>query len=145
MIQIIGGNLEQAFEHYNIKAEKKFQAEPDFIGVALEVWELSNEDYTLLSEIQDWLDKPFAHKSWWVNGGCNHSKDEVAIATIKDQKLKVFVSVFHDNEITWDYINLNDYFESYLGISKHSNMAFYIHSLAELNNMTKAEFMKKFW
>lgn len=145
MIQIIGGNLEQAFEHYNIKAEKKFQAEPDIMDVALQVWELSNEDFAILSEEEDWFDQPFGFKAWWINGGALYAENDVTKGKLNGEVVNLIDTPYKVNRISLNYINVQDYLESHIGISKHNNICYYIHSLAELNNMTKAEFMKRFW
>lgn len=143
MVQIIGINLDLAMEELDVKADKKFQAEPDHIGVSLQVWELSDEDFAFICNIndEDWLEE----HGWWINGGCNHPKDQVTLATINGKKLKAFVEEPSDYDIIFEYVNLSDYFDSHIGISKYNNIAYYIHSLAELNEMTKSDFMKKFW
>jgi len=146
LVQIIGGQLELALKFYDIKADKKYESEPDILDISLQVWELSDEEFGKLTSIEDdWFEQSFAYTSWWINGGCNHSKDQTAVTEINNNMLTVFTEEFSGEEIVWGYVNLNDYFESHLGISKYNNMAYYIHSLAELNNMTKADFMKKYW
>lgn len=143
MKQIIGSNLEQSFIDFNIKAEKKFQAQPDFFDISLQVWELSDDEfhkYTLVSDL-DWINEKHG---WWVYGGCNHPRHQTTQAKIKGKQLTVFTVEYDDYSIG-DYVDLSDYLESHIGISKYNNIAYYIHSLAELNKMSKAEFMSKFW
>lgn len=144
MIQIIGVNLDLAVEELEIQAEKKFEAEPDFVGVSLQVWELNNEDFAFLCNIAE-QEKWSGNHGWWVNGGCNHPKEDVATTKINNKELTVFTQELNEHYIPWGYTNLVDYLESHLGITSYNNIAYYIHSLAELNNMTKAEFMKKYW
>lgn len=143
MVQIIGANLDLAMQELNVKSEKMFQAEPDFLDVSLQVWELNNEDFAFLCNIEpeDWKEE----YGWWVNGGCNHSKEDIAKTKINNKELIVFIQEFNEPYIPWGYTNLADYLESHLGITSYNNVAYYIHSLAELNNMTKAKLMKKYW
>lgn len=143
MVQIIGANLDLAMQELEVQAEKKFETEADFLDVSLQVWELNNEDFSFLCKIerQDWSDE----YGWWVNGGCNHPKEDIAITKINGKELTVFTQEFNKEYITWGYTSLTDYLESHLGITSYNNISYYIHSLAELNNMTKAEFMRKYW
>lgn len=142
MKQLIGSNLEQSFIDFNIKAEKKFQAQPDIFDISLQVWELSDEEFHKYSLISN-LDWDNDKHGWWVYGGCNHPKNQTTQAKIKGNQLTVFIE---DEEFFMnEYVDLSDYLESHIGISKYNNIAFYIHSLAELNKMSKAEFMSKFW
>jgi len=140
MVQIIGANLELAIQELNIDAEKKFQAEPDFLDVALQVWELSDEQFAYICNIEpeNWEEE----YGWWVNGGCNHSLNETKPFIINNESILAFT---RDSFTADEYPNLSDYLESHIGISKYNNIAYYIHSLAELNNMSKAELMKKYW
>lgn len=137
MVQIIGANLDLAMEELNVKAEKVFQAEPDFLDVALQVWEVSSYSLTILNDTK-WKEE----YGWWVLGGCNHPRDEVDGFVINGKSITAFT---HGDYIADEYHNLSDYLESHIGISKYNNITYYIHSLAELNNMTKAELMQKYW
>ncbi|MFJ7953526.1 hypothetical protein ACIQZG_18650 [Lysinibacillus sp. NPDC096418] len=44
-----------------------------------------------------------------------------------------------------EFKDLHEYFEHYIGISKHENYTYYVHSLAEINAISKAEIFKRYW
>lgn len=139
-IEIIGSNLDKSFEHFNIKATKTYETEPDWLDISLQTWELSKEEFQRYCDIPDseWINEDHG---WWAYGGSNFSKDDLSTIVIDGKE----VLAFKMYTTSFDYENLVDYFDSHLGISKYNNYAYVIQDLAEYNHLTKAEFMKLYW
>ena len=154
-VQIIGGNLDLAFEELNILAVKKFEAEQEY-GGSIQVWELSNEELSKLNSVAD--DNWKFEYGWWRNGGTNCENDEQIEFVVNGEKMIGF-----KNEHSWyhsddyleeldegeepelpEYSTFFDWFTEYYGLSKLENVAYFVHSLAEINELTKAEFFEKY-
>lgn len=153
--QIIGANLDLAFTELKINATKVHETEKDWLGVALQVWEMEEKEYQKfgLIEEDDWK----LEYGWWRNAGCNHTGKKHEFI-VKGQRMIGFTEddhYLHDREYyaledgeelpQIEFVNLHEYFENYIGISKHENYTYFVHSLAEINGLTKAEIFKRYW
>jgi len=152
MKEIMGSNLEQAMIDFNIKAKKTYESEKDWLDVSLQVWELDEENFHKLCICPENKWSSSKH-GWWRYSGCNYSKNKVVLGTMKEKSVKLFAN--KDGELSGllegfnisedSFKNIKEYLSEYIGISKHENYTYFIHSLAELNKMSKSEFMRKYW
>jgi len=152
MKEIIGSNLEQAMKDFKIKAKKTFESEKDGLDVSLQVWELDEENFHKLCIIQE-KDWNSSEHGWWRYSGCNYNKNKIVLGIVKEKSIELFANevegslgLLEDFNILEDsFKNIKEYLSEYIGISKHENYTYFIHSLAELNEMSKSEFMRKYW
>ncbi|MGE6515178.1 hypothetical protein [Lysinibacillus sphaericus] len=153
--QIIGANLDLSFPELKISATKVHETEKDWLGVALQVWEMEEREYQKfgLIEEDDWKQE----YGWWRNAGCNHTGKKHEFI-VKGHRMIGFAEdnhYLHDREYyaledgeelpQIKFENLHEYLENYIGISKHENYTYFVHSLAEINGLTKAEIFKRYW
>ncbi|MEK4025334.1 hypothetical protein [Sporosarcina sp. FSL W7-1283] len=155
LIQIIGQNLDVAFKELSIKASKVYESKENEFGSKYQVWELAEIEYEKLqlTEDYDWKDG----YGWWRNGGCNHSKDGTFEFNVNENKMIGFKNEFHyyhseeylseleeEGEEIPSYSTFSEWFNEYMSLSKEVNLAYFAHSLADINGLTKAEFFQKF-
>ncbi|QIC46185.1 hypothetical protein GAG94_03040 [Lysinibacillus sphaericus] len=154
-IQIIGQELDLAFQELNIKANKMYESKEDEINAKIQVWELEDKEYEKLGLIKedDWK----MEYGWWRNGGCNQYLEFEF--TVKGEKMIGFKnnhSWYHSEDYLTEctesndeptlptYNKFSDWFTEYMNLSKLENLAYFAHDLAEINGLTKAEFFVKF-
>lgn len=154
-IQIIGQNLDVAFQELPIEAKKLYESKENEYGNKYQVWKLTESEHEKfgLVEEDDWKES----YGWWRSGGCNQSPVFLDF-TVNGKQMIGFKnehSWYHsedclseleeDEEPTLpSYSSFSDWFSEYMGLSKPENLAFFAHSLAEYNGLTIAEFFKKF-
>lgn len=142
-IQIIGQNLDVAFKELPIVAQKMYESKSEY-----QVWELSQSEYEKfgLVEDDDWKES----YGWWRNNGCNQPPVFFNF-TVNGNSMIGFKnkhSMYHDSSETDmtppKFTSFSNWFEEYMGLSKSENLAFFANSLAEYNDLTVADFFKKF-
>lgn len=148
-MKIIGGNLDLAFTVLGLSAIKLHETEKDQWGISLQVWELEDDSWYTLSMMDEdsWKDE----YGWWRNSRCNYRNKLIEFKINNESMIgyKEEIHYLHEPEYETnkpiEFKSLYDYFTEYIGISKYENFTYFIHSLAEINGMSKAEMLKKYW
>lgn len=161
-VQIVGGgNLENAFTGFGVSATKLIHTYHEFgEQYGLQIWELTKEDYEkfneLTNQVENWDSSKFG---WFRQGGVNVSKNEIITFQVKGQDMLGFKNehnYYHSDEFLKEceedeeepyipgYFDLFEHLEFYWGASKLENVALFVISLAEINSITNAEFLRKY-
>lgn len=158
MYEILGGNLDKAFEELNIRGVKNYEGNTS-LDDKTQVWDLSEEDYKKLCDLteDDWK----SDWGWWrisegsnttgigafylINGkrifawdNCSRYSDDEDIPDLNEE--------IEDSEIPIDrqYDSLMDYINCELNIGNPTNVCALVYELSEDNYITIAELFTKY-
>ena len=143
-VQIIGGgNLATALKDFDVEVVLVVETTSEYRS-GLQVWEMSQEAYDRFEAkseaCSDWDSSKYG---WWRNSGSNICKREIIDVEVNGINAKVYKDRDCNEEDTiTSFCDLFELAEMFYGASYNENVALIIKDLAELNNMTKAEFVK---
>lgn len=161
-MQIVGGgNLENAFIEFGVNSRKLAHTYHEFgLQYGLQVWELTKEEFDKFNELttnaKDWNSSKLG---WFRLGGVNVSHNDVITFEVNGKEMLGFkneYSYYHSEEFLKSceedgeepyipgYCDLLEYLESYWGASKNENVALFINELSEVNELSKADFVKQY-
>lgn len=152
MIEILGGNLDVAFNELNIDAIKTYEGNTHLDGIT-QVWELTQEDFEKLCNIgeNDWNDD----WGWWRSAVGSNMCNPLSTFKIKGQEIAAWDG---DNRIEDDkaededdrylfereYHNLLEYMCEEIGASQPRNVCALAVDLANINNIKVSNLFKKY-
>jgi len=148
MIEILGAELDKAFEELNLYAQKMYQIKNKHWEYCedYQVWRLSNEDYDKLCAISEknWQDD----WGWWRWSAGSNLCSVCHRYNINGHYINAWdgYSRQDDKDYPWarHYKNLLQYFCDELGVTTERNICAVAVDLAAKNNMTMAELFQKY-
>lgn len=174
MIEIMGGNLDKAFEELGIMATKTYQqTKGSEYQEVHQVWELIESDFEKISNFSedDWHDD----WGWWRSAIGSNMCNPTTIIKINGEDIKAWYEEERFNEYIKDYLNdimecnpnlnrgeeeqklikeyfeeeleysnLLEYFCDELGASQPRNVCALAVDLAQMNNMKMSELFQNY-
>jgi hypothetical protein len=148
MIEILGADLDKAFEELNLYAQKMYQIQNKNWEYCedYQVWRLADEDFDKLCSIteKDWKED----WGWWRSskgsnlGSVNHRYN------INNHYINAWDGGWRYDTPDWykdrKYKSLLEYFCDEIGASTEKNVCAVAVDLAAQNNITMAELFKKY-
>lgn len=156
MKEILGGNLEKAFERFGINATKTYQGNGDKTDFS-EVWEMSDIEFEKLCDIteEEWS----GNDGWWrsaegsnmglvsrrynINNHYIKAWDGVGREQQEEENKTLAVDDRYDSDPR-KYDNLLQYFCEEIGASTEKNVTALAIDLARQNNMKLSELFARY-
>lgn len=151
MKEILGNELEKAFEVFNIDAKCTY------VGKDYNIYELTDEEHDTLCDIsnEDWLE---GYGFWRSAVGSNQSDNGTDTFEVNDHAMIGFLGDFREDqaeenancpeediyETEKEYDSLLNYLCDEIGASTESNVIAVAVDLAKLNNMKVGELFTKY-
>lgn len=132
MKEILGGDLELAFETLGVKAIKTFD------GGEYQVWQLEDEEFEKLSLTDEWL--------WDSNWGWWRQSDGSNIGQV-NKRFSInghWINAWSGDDLFNKYDNLIEYYNSELNLSSERNICALAVELANQNGLTLGELFTKY-
>ena len=132
MKEILGGDLELAFETLGVKAMKTFD------GDQYQVWQLEDEEFEKLDSSDEniWIDD----WGWW-----RHSEGSNMGSVNKRFSINGhWISAWGENSYKNKYISLIEYINLELNLSSETNLCHLSVDLAKQNGLTLGELFNKY-
>lgn len=149
MKEILGGNLEQAFERLDIDAHMTYMGRTILDGNT-QVWEVGDEDFKRLCDVDedDWK----KDWGWWRSAEGSNMCNPLENFIIKGQEIIAWdgtgrLEAEEEGEDWWykrEYSCLLEYFCEELGASQPRNVCALAVDLARINNMKMSELFQKY-
>lgn len=145
MIEILGGDLENAFFSLGINAKKTYEGNT-YLDDKTQVWEISDEDFNKLYNIKDkdWNDD----WGWWRYAKGSNMGLIWKRYNINKHYIKAWDGNYRENHKDKyqdrNYDNLLRYFCDEIGASTETNVTALAIDLARQNNMSLSELFQKF-
>lgn len=142
MKEILGYNLKQFFDNTDPKYK---EAEINFANSEYEVWEVSDELFKTMCDMNEEEFEKFAgDEAWWRSSegtilGVPNCKFEV-----NERTLIGWDSPIYDSKIGREYKNLTDYLCNCIGVSTERNVCACAVDLAKYNDITMAELFARY-
>lgn len=160
MKEILGSNLDKAFQELNILATKTFENKEGYDNIyKFQVWEMADEKFKKICDIpdEDWKD----NWGWWRESSCIYEGRELYEYTVNGKKMLGYIpeideeeAKYEDNEEDKEFVlNFYKYIESknftawlseVFNLSTERNITSFAISLAKENGITLAEFMDRY-
>jgi hypothetical protein len=148
MIEILGAELDKVFEELNINAKKTYEIKnkPWDYCETYQVWELSEEDFEKISEIEDndWKEE----WGWWRFAKGSNAGSVGYRYNINNHYINVWDGVDRESTKDWccdrKYSSLLKYFCNEMGASAERNVCALAVDLAMQNGMTMGELFNKY-
>lgn len=135
MVEIMGGNLDKAFEQLGIKATKVVESESGY-----QVWQLSEEDFNFIAGLkdEDWKDD----FGWWRSGKCIY-EGTASVEYLINGEFMLGYEIDHQGG-TDVFDSYTDWLNYGMNLSSDLNTVIFAESLASDNSMKLSEFIKKY-
>jgi hypothetical protein len=147
MKEILGAELDKAFEELNLYGKKTYELKNkhcDYCEI-YQVWELPDEDYDKLCSIsdKDWKED----WGWWRGASGSNMGFVNKRYNINNHYIKAWDGYKRENnDYPWcrQYKNLLQYFCDEIGASTEKNVCAVAVDLARQNGMTMSELFRKY-
>lgn len=155
MIEILGGDLDKAFEELNINAVKTYEGDTQLDDLT-QVWEVEEVDFERLCNIddEDWKD----NWGWWRSAEGSNMYNELDDYIINNSKMIAWdgdnrlefkeENEDGDEDDRWwfprEYSSLLGYLSEEIGASQPRNVCALVVDLAKMNNIKLSELLKKY-
>lgn len=147
MKEILGAELDNTFIFFGINAKKTYELKNkhwDYCEI-YQVWELSDEDYEKLCNVdeKDWKD----FFGWWRSAEGSNLLSVNHRYNINNHYIKAWDGTSRQGEKDWfdrKYDNLLQYFCDEIGASTERNVCAVAVDLAQQNGMTMGELFRKY-
>ncbi|PAV30290.1 hypothetical protein CIL05_07420 [Virgibacillus profundi] len=136
MVEIMGQNLDNAFEQLDVNADRMVETEE----TKLQVWQMSELEFDRLAAIpdEDWHED----FGWWRNGRCIYEGRATTEYIVNGEKMLGYGS---DMELFGnEFITYSQWFNEAMNLSTDTNLVIFAKSLASDNGMSLSEFISKY-
>lgn len=148
MKEILGAELDKAFEELNINATKTYEAKNIRYKYQeiYQVWELSDDDFELICNMveEDWKD----NWGWWRSAEGSNMCSEIHRYNINNHYIKAWDGATRErnDKDCWprEYDYLTEYMCDEIGASMEKNVCALAVDLARINNITMGELFTKY-
>lgn len=148
MKEILGAELDKAFEELNINAKKTYEAKKLHYKYqeVYQVWELSDEDFEKICDLteEDWKDD----WGWWRSAEGSNMCNPLSRFNINHHYLKAWDSDNRLESVDYychrKYEYLTQYMCDEIGASTGKNICALAVDLARINGITMGELFRKY-
>jgi len=149
VIEILGGELDKAFEELNISAKKTYESKNirhEYQEI-YQVWELSDEDFKKICNLteKDWKDD---WGGWWRSAEGSNMCNPISRFNINHHYLKAWDSNNRLESLDYyrgrEYEYLTEYMCDEIGASMEKNVCALAVDLARINGITMGELFRKY-
>jgi hypothetical protein len=142
LVQVIGGQLELAFEALDIEAFLRFETTERMDVASLQVWEMTNKS---LEYLIDYPDKKWKKEYGWIRSGRSVYEGEANTSFVVNGKpMMGYVPSGGYSGDTIEFDCYTDYLKEVMRYTTIKNVVTHAESLAKDNHMTLEDFMRTY-